>query len=536
MIKEFKGNSLMVKKKILLLFIIIMSCICVLLMAKQKPGMVLDEYFSYGLANSTYETNQGKYCIYLPQGIAQEPQTFFDNYFFATSFSPKDVWANQSYDVHPPMFYLILHALGRLTHNEWGFFTGIILNLVLHVINIILIYIIIRCVIEKEFWADLGSTWYAFLPVVVEHALYIRMYYLMLTCFLTLTLWMLIGYRIRNKKIGIRVIFYIGLGILSIFGVLTHYYFVIYLALICLVWGLFLLYEKRFKEIVAFLITMGMSGGSCLLIFPGMKYHIFEGNRGQQSIDSLLHSNFRDFLIYYGEILGHLAGGLLILLAVCGMLCWIGFVRKYRKKLLDNINWDYMMLIIPAVMYYFVISKIGVIRSSRFISPVFGVMIIVFTIILYQVHKWVYRRFEIRDIILKAVFSSLVIVMIGIEWYNFTWNELSMDNHEAVEIAKQYGDDNDCFYIWENSENSMVSYPEFIEYEHIYFWQKDTPIEEMKSVLDNYEHLVIYFNCINELDKEKQKEYLDEILEQSSQMTSYTHLYDGIFNCAYYLE
>ena len=95
MIKEFKGNSLMVKKKILLLFIITMSCICVLLMAKQKPGMVLDEYFSYGLANSTYETNQGKYCIYLPQGIAQEPQTFFDNYFFATSFSPKDVWANQ---------------------------------------------------------------------------------------------------------------------------------------------------------------------------------------------------------------------------------------------------------------------------------------------------------------------------------------------------------------------------------------------------------------------------------------------------------
>lgn len=163
-------------------------------------------------------------------------------------------------------------------------------------------------------------------------------------------------------------------------------------------------------------------------------------------------------------------------------------------------------------------------------------MIIVLTIILYQVHKWVYRRFEIRDIILKAVFSSLVIVMIGIEWYNFTWNELSMDNHEAVEIAKQYGDDNDCFYIWENSENSMVSYPEFIEYEHIYFWQKDTPIEEMKSVLDNYEHLVIYFNCINELDKERQEEYLDEILEQSSQMTSYTHLYDGIFNCAYYLE
>ena len=75
-----------------------------------------------------------------------------------------------------------------------------------------------------------------------------------------------------------------------------------------------------------------------------------------------------------------------------------------------------------------------------------------------------------------------------------------------------------------------------MEFQHIYFWQKDTPIEEMKSVLDNYEHLVIYFNCINELDKEKQKEYLDEILEQSSQMTSYTHLYDGIFNCAYYLE
>lgn len=525
-----------IERKILFLLILIMSSVCVLFMAKQKPGMVLDEYFSYGLSNSTYETNQGKYCIYLPQGIAQEPQAFFDSYFFATSFSPEDVWANQSYDVHPPVFYLIMHFLGRLTHNEWGFATGIILNVILHVINIILIYIIIRCVIKEEFWAYLGSAWYAFLPVVVEHALYIRMYYLMLTCFLALTLWMLIGYRIWEKKIGLRVIFYIGLGSLSIFGVLTHYYFAGYLFLVCLVWGLFLLYKRRFKEIVAFLITMGAAGVGCFLIFPGMKYHIFEGNRGQQSIDSLLHSNFKDFLLYYGEILGHLAGGILLLFAVCGILSGIGFVRKYRKELLANINWDYMMVIVPAIMYYLIISKIGVIWSSRFISPVFGVMIIVLVIILQEVAKWVRDRFKVKNISLNAIFSIMVVAMILVEWYNFTWNELSMDNREAVEIAKQYGNDNDCFYIWENSENSMVSYPEFIEYEHIYFWQKDTPTAEMKEVLDRYEHLVIYFNCVNELDKEKQEEYLNEILEQSAQMTSYTHLYDGIFNCAYYLE
>lgn len=525
-----------VTKRVIFLLIILAAVGSVFLMARRKPGMALDEYFSYGLSNSTYETNHGKYCIYLPQGVQEDPRVFFDNYFFASGFSIEDVWANQSYDVHPPMFYLILHALGRLTHNAWGFDTGIVLNALLHVINILLIYILIKCIMKDEFWAYLGSVWYAFLPVVLEHAVYIRMYYLMSTCCLGITLWMILGYRFRDKKPGLQLGFYVGLGVFSIFGVLTHYYFAVYLFFICLLWGLYLIYKRKWLEIIEFLVAMVLAGISCLVIFPGMKYHILHGNRGQQSIDSLLHSNYVDFLVYYGKILGNLAGGFLIPIVILGILFMAGFIWKYRKAVLSNITWEYMIVIFPVVLYYLAVSKMGVIWSSRFISPLFGVAIIAFIIIWYRLEQWIRKYFNIDVRKLKAVFSIMVIIIVSVEWFRFSWNELSIDNREAIEIAKQYGGDNDCFYIWELSEDSMISYDEFIEYNHIYFWEKDTPAADMKGALDNYDHLVIYFNCIGELDQEKQKWYLDEILKQSGHMTKYTHLYDGIYNCAYYLE
>lgn len=515
------------KSKTMLLMLSMLSILCIIFMATQKKGMILDEYFSYGLANSTYEGNHGKYCIYLPQGEVVDSKAFFDNYFFASKISVKNVWLNQGYDVHPPVYYLLLHLFGRMTGNVLGFDTGIVLNLLLHIINIVLIYCLIQQIIKDKFWAYLGVAWYAFLPIVIDYVLYIRMYYLLITWILLISLWMIKGVDQRGSKIR----FYVGLAIISALGVLTHYYFVVYLFYLCMLWGIYLLIKRNWKEIVAFFFTMGAAGISCLIIFPAMKYHILHGNRGQESINSLLHSNYLDFLGFYKNVLNHLAGGILLIFVLSGIFALIYVGKKYRAKISDKTVWKYLLIVFPVLMFYLSVSKIGVMHHSRFITPIFGTMIIVLTSFLCALHMLLKNRN-----IGKIIAGIIVVAVLWIEWQGYQWVDLSRDDSEGISIASEYGKENDCFYIYRDSEHSMVSYDEFIKYDQICFWKMDTPPEQMKAVLDNYEHLVVYFDVNGTMSKEEQTDYLDRMLEQSESMGKYTHLYDGTTNSAYYLE
>lgn len=64
--------------------------------------------------------------------------------------------------------------------------------------------------------------------------------------------------------------FYGAIAAVSVLGALTHYYFIVYLVLICIVFGIDLLLCRKYKELGLFAVSMAGAGGLSIAIFPPM--------------------------------------------------------------------------------------------------------------------------------------------------------------------------------------------------------------------------------------------------------------------------
>lgn len=126
------------KKRAVALFVIVLICLCGW-WAVRKEGFFLDEIYSYGLSNSSYvpflswlhggeQVANGK----LPEAVFTQSE--FLNYVApqgSTRFDYASVYYNQTQDVHPPLFYFLLHTVCSLFPGSFTKWTGLGMNFVL---------------------------------------------------------------------------------------------------------------------------------------------------------------------------------------------------------------------------------------------------------------------------------------------------------------------------------------------------------------------------------------------------------------------
>lgn len=344
--------------------IMLMAIVTLLILSTKKEGMHVDEYYTYGLANHIAD---GEITPVPECGVPLTPSEVFDTYFYAETFSLKNVWLNQSIDVHPPLYYLIFHIWGLLTHNFLGLKTGILLNILLHIVNIGIIYLIFKELLNKESMVLIGSGLYALNPIVLGNVLYIRMYVLFST-FIFLLILLLLREWPKEKT---SKHFHLKLGGISILGTLTHYYFLIYLFFSCCVWGLRLLVRNKGKEALKFIGTMLISGGICVAIFPYMLQQIFTGNRGQESVSKLLDSSWLFNIRFFGGAFDKISGGFSIAILSIAVLILLYKIAAENFKM-TNAGAGFYIILAPGIFYFLVVSKIAVMQATRYIAPLYG--------------------------------------------------------------------------------------------------------------------------------------------------------------------
>ena len=127
----------------LLLIIFAIQAIVCLYIAYQKQYLFTDEVYSYGLANSetTAFIDPGESPELM---IAWQDNSYFRNYIkFDTSrsFSFQAAFANQAKDVHPPLYYCLLHLMCAFFPNTvYSAFPGILLNVLFLLVADFLLY------------------------------------------------------------------------------------------------------------------------------------------------------------------------------------------------------------------------------------------------------------------------------------------------------------------------------------------------------------------------------------------------------------
>lgn len=497
-----------------------------------KDNLHVDGFFSYGLSNQTYTDHigmaplEGK--VYTPAESAwQEYLTVQEG----ARFDYGNIWKNQAEDVHPPLYYVLLHTICSLFPNRFSIWFAAFINILFAVLTLLVSQKIVRELGGSNKIVLLFSVAFSLSAGMLSAVSLLRMY-LMTMFWVTLVSWLFLKiYRNDGNPKS-----FAAVSVVCAAGTLTHYYFVVWLFFLCFVMGVSLLWGKKWKKILAFVVSVGAGEIASILIFPGMIYHIFleNGDRGEQSVQKLLYTskseNLEKLTDYFGYLNEQLFGGLLPLLIVLIAASFIVVTVSVRKKKVTAEKiFPWFLLGIPCVCYYVLIARISVYTADRYIQPIYPVVLIVgLGSVLISMEKLLKNRG------LFLIVSGLLVLLMSVNGLRICpWEYLYKEDGRMFQQLDAYADC-DCLFVYDANDpynRIQQSFFEVSRYRSVVF-VADTDLEMLENIsLENKEQLIL---CIDfACDTEAVLEALEAVNQRFSSAVELGKA--GLYTTTWYL-
>ena len=280
----------MVKKKINFdvrryksIFIYVIFIIFMVIVIINKKNLHTDEIYSYTLAN-----NVGSISINFDEGHTYSPVEgiYLNNISVSDSskqFNLKNVWKNQTNDVHPPLYYLILHIICSFSVGKFSIWQAGIINICFALLSLYIFRKLISLISGDKVIADFASLLFILSTGILQNVSFFRMYVMAMFWVTLIAYFFLKAFgEIFSWKLWGKITF------VAVAGALTHYYCIIYLCATCLVFVFCLLIQKRWRDIILWSISMIIAAALSVMIFPAMLVHMFSGYRGTESMNNLV--------------------------------------------------------------------------------------------------------------------------------------------------------------------------------------------------------------------------------------------------------
>ena len=286
------------KKAIKYLIIIILILIGIrVYFGYQKEDFFMDETFSYTLMNM----KEGA-------GMVQIAPEFNNTWISGDKIKNMltvsndeilrydTVYYNQTQDVHPPLYYFLLHTASALSFENFTKWTGIVLNIIIFIGICGILYIIGKKIFKSTIWSLVLVAIYGVSTGGVFSTIFIRMYELLIffvLLYLNKVIDILKKNIIENKSISKKDM--VELVAIFVLGMLTHYHFIIISVLISAILFIIMLLKK--VKISRILTYVGINILGLLIysmIYPSFYIHMFGTHRGAESTGNLL--NVSDYI------------------------------------------------------------------------------------------------------------------------------------------------------------------------------------------------------------------------------------------------
>lgn len=398
------------KEILLVIMVLILQTIIYVFVAKNKSYLHIDEAYSFGLSNydkieiqdndDFYNTWHSK--DYYLDYLAVQKDEIWD-------FKP--VYENQKNDVHPPLYYLLLRFCMIFTSGHFSIWSGIVLNIIIYVFVTIFMYLILKRLFRGENFANVKAIVLAFMSSIIlaslSNVINIRMYALstlnvLITTFLHIKLF-------ESKDINVKL--FIAIGVSALAGVLTHYFYLFFLAVLYIIFLIRYIREKQFKKLLFYTLTLIFAGVFSLMIFPYSLNHMFFGYRGQGVISNF--ENIFDILpSIYSQLytLNYYAfNGLLPVIIIIMIALFV-----YNKLTKRNFKFDkdtkgiFNVIFIPTILFFIITSVSSPWKVLRYIVPVCG---LAFILMIFCFYKLLQPKFgEKMSNILVCVFLCIVLI------------------------------------------------------------------------------------------------------------------------------
>ncbi len=420
------------KETVLLLCIMLAALLTMIYYGSKKEGYHVDEMYSYGLANSEYlpflHFAEGGYSVkdwmleygageslgdlfgnlvkdyrilkecgfrlkesviyrdYLTaQANSADTRTtawvsgqYYRNYLAASesnTFNYASVYYNQRGDVHPPLYYILLHTVCSLFQGVFSKWFALVVNFAALLLTVWMLYHMTDRYLGGKWPAMAAVLAYGLSCGLMTTAMYLRMYAL-LTLMTVLCSYVHLRLGAKEFKLTRRERMMLILSTLG--GFLTHYYFVIYVMVTAAVMTGWMASRKKWKELTGYLLTMASSALIGLCVWPFAIRHVFRGYRGQESLGILAGGEYywiktKVILHYVFQLLYNgwwwiPAVSVLILILVCI------FAKKGTRQVGKT-----FLLILPGSVYLVLVSQIVPYYVERYFMCLFPLLCLLVT-------------------------------------------------------------------------------------------------------------------------------------------------------------
>lgn len=351
-----------------------------LLQAFCRYNLEGDELFSYALANNE------KPFKFL--GDPWSLDTYHSGWLYGSDmraylqadegsrFNYGMVYKHQREDVHPPLYYYLLHTVSSLFAGSFSPWLALSVNLAGYAGCLWLLWAIARLLVPAQRggdWAALAVplVWAA-LPCTAQNLIFMRMY-MLLSFWVLLFAYLICGILVRGS---IRPQTALALGVTVFLGSQTHYYFYVCAGLIALLAGLWMFLECWPLKSLALYAGSGCAGVLLsLAAYPYVFQHAADMMRTNGgSARTLLNGLISALWLVVGRDLGEKR---VLILTVLGILLAAAVLTGRRGVLPKLTRADGALLLLgaSALLAAPVIMKLSAIQSSRYLAPIYPLLV-----------------------------------------------------------------------------------------------------------------------------------------------------------------
>ncbi len=482
----------------------------------RKSGFHEDEFYSY------YSTNKTA-GLFVNDREWQEKDQYRNEFVVlpGETFRYGIVAKMQSWDVHPPLYYFLLHTACSLFTGEFSKWLGIGVNLIAFILNFFLLIYLTKTVSGENGWltAWLVCGVWGFAPAVISGVMFIRMYE-WLTLFVLLCA--CIHVRAMKRKERKILTFYLPLLITVYLGFLTQYYYIIFHVFIGIGFCLWLLWpdanrsEHWFRDGVIECLKYGaacaVALGAAIVSYPASLSHIFRGYRGTEAVSefSNISNTWERLRFFFGLLDDYVLSGV----AIWCLILVVLFCMTARQREGKNMA-VYFVLLLAVIGYFFTISKTALllgVTSNRYQLPIYGIIILL--ILIPFLEKGVRSRFGRIPTQYVGVIMGFLLILLNV--YHLFGEEKVFFLYEEEADIMAYAKENAhsdvvVFYNEDTPANVWRLSDELMEYDRIYLVSQGNKDPITDEAICNSDKLVVYVT-----DDENMEQYSEMILSANS--------------------
>jgi len=525
--KKALKKILNTKEYCLLALLLILQLVLLIVFGSEKKGMHFDEYYSYFTTNYS----GGRAVADRSWLTAEDVKKDFyvcpeERFHYGT------VVQMQSYDVHPPVFYLLLHTVCSLMPGVYSVWQGLGLNIFYALITTVFVYAIAKRLTGEGTAAFVITLLYVCNPGVITNVMLIRMYMLM-TLWITIAVWL-------HLRMGERWhwSYFVWNAALAYVGFLTHYFYLIFLFF--LEAGYWLPRLKR--EWKRFLVYGGFMLGAGILAvvsYPASLGHIFAGYRGKQAASNMM--NLADFgarFEFFTTLLNsYVFQGALLSVGLLALAAFIALTMKRRGRISAFVQ----CVIVPTVGFYLVSVKAslyGEVAMLRYQLPVYGLIFLAICVILTLfVQEFLEKEGTKRYG--QGILAMMAVVLLCMDIWGLVHRQVYFcypEQETMVAFAREHTQDT-VVYLYHQDEYKYLIWgdaEQLWNYEKVYFVSTQNMEALKEEEIRNAERLVVYVSIMAE--QEDFSPYAEFIYRSAPGLTSYRQEYQGVYATAYMFE